>query len=273
MPSPHPDEIATPIEIGFADMGDHAIEFVRYAGTAGTAPLVFLHEGLGSVAMWRDFPARVAAATGAPVIAYSRRGYGRSSPRADAYDVGYMHAEALETLPRLLEFWGVDRPVLVGHSDGASIALICASERPARTRGVAVLAPHVFVEDVCIDAIGDARHAFATTDLKSRLGRYHDDPEHAFRGWNDIWLKPAFRAWNIETLLPRISCPVLAIQGADDPYGTMAQLDGIERQAAGPVARLELAACGHSPQRDKPDETLAALVLFYQGLPGEGDGS
>ncbi|MEK9753146.1 MAG: alpha/beta hydrolase [Rhodospirillaceae bacterium] len=255
-------DLPEPDETGLVPMGDHEVEFVRFAGGANLPTLVFLHEGLGSVAMWRDFPARVAAATNAPAVVYSRRGYGRSSPRAAAYDVDYMHLEARETLPHLLEHWGVERPILIGHSDGASIALIHAAEHPANVSGVAVMAPHVFVEDICIHAIKETRGAFATTDLESRLGRYHADAGHAFRGWNDIWLKPAFRDWNIEAMLPAITRPVLAIQGLGDPYGTMAQLDRIERAVQGPFRRLELPDCGHSPHRDKPAETLAALVEF-----------
>ncbi len=258
------DDIPDPAETGFADLDDHRIEFMRYAGDETRPALVFLHEGLGSLAMWRDFPARLAAATGATAIVYSRRGYGNSSPRTGAYDVDYMHREALDILPRLLDLWAVGRTVLIGHSDGASIALIHGAEHALD--GIAVMAPHVFVEDICIEAIEDARETFAATDLAQRLGRYHADAVHAFRGWNDIWLLPQFRHWNIEEMLGAIAAPVLAIQGRLDPYGTMAQLDRIEAAVKGPFTRVELDDCGHSPQRDKPAQTLAALVKFYDDI-------
>lgn len=257
--------VSEPTETGHADLGDHGLEFIRFApAVAGAPSVVMLHEGLGSVAMWRDFPARVAAATGAEVIAYSRRGYGASSPRPASYGVDYMHAEARETLPRLFEFWGLDAPVLLGHSDGASVALIHAALPDTRARAVAVMAPHIMVEPISIQSIEFAREQFHATDLKQKLGRYHEDPEHAFMGWNDIWLDPAFRDWDIRPLLPEIRCPVLAIQGEDDAYGTMAQIDGIAAAAAGPVRLLKLAGCGHSPQRDKPEETLAAIRAFLE---------
>ena len=259
-------EPPAPSQSGHADLDDHSIEFERYTGNPDLPPIVLLHEGLGSVAMWRDFPTRLAGATGARVIAYSRRGYGKSSPREGAYTPDYMHAEARETLPALLDFWGLTAPVLVGHSDGASIALIYGAEPECRAAGIAVLAPHTFVEDVSIRSIAAAKDAFADTDLKDKLGRYHDDAEHAFRGWNDGWLDPAFRDWNLEALLPAIRCPVLAIQGEDDPYGTMAQIDGIERAVTAPFERLDLASCGHSPHREKPAETLAALTAFHRKI-------
>ena len=254
-----------PAETGHADLGDHGLEFIRFEAVGAGAPsVVMLHEGLGSVSMWRDFPARVAAATGAQVFAYSRRGYGASSPRPASYAVDYMHVEARETLPRLFEIWGLDAPVLLGHSDGASVALIHAAEPDTSVRAVMVMAPHIMVEPISIESIEFAREQFHATDLKQKLGRYHDDPEHAFMGWNDIWLEPAFREWDIRPLLPQIRCPVLAIQGEDDAYGTMAQIDGIAEAAGGPVRLLKLSGCGHSPQRDKPDETLAAIRAFLE---------
>lgn len=257
--------LSEPTETGHADLGDHGLEFIRFApAVAGAPSVVMLHEGLGSVAMWRDFPARLAAVTGAEVIAYSRRGYGASSPRPASYGVDYMHAEARETLPRLFEFWGLDAPVLLGHSDGASVALIHAAEPDTPVRAVAVMAPHIMVEPISIQSIEFAREQFHATDLKQKLGRYHDDPEQAFMGWNDIWLDPTFRDWDIRPLLSEIRCPVLAIQGEDDAYGTMAQIDGIAAAAGGPVRLLKLAGCGHSPQRDKPEETLAAIRAFLE---------
>ncbi len=223
--------------------------------------IVLLHEGLGSVALWRDFPQTLAAATGRRTVAYSRRGYGRSPPMEGPRPVDYMHREALEVLPAFRRAYALDNPVLVGHSDGASIALIHAGAGQ-KVSGLVAMAPHVFVEDLSIASIAAAREAWDTTDLKERLARYHDDVEGAFRGWNDVWLAPAFRDWNIERYLGGIRCPVLLIQGKDDEYGTLAQLDAIERQVGGPVKRLELEDCGHSLQRDQRERTLAAIADF-----------
>ena len=239
------------------------LEYQWIGATTRAAPvLVFLHEGLGSVALWRDFPARVAAATGCAALIYSRYGYGGSEKLAGPRGVGYMHEEALETLPALLAELGIAEPLLIGHSDGASIALIHAGARRWNLRGLVLEAPHVFVEDVTVTSIAAAKEAWRTTDLRQRLARYHDDVDGAFTGWNDIWLHPDFRAWNIEETLPRIDCPVLVIQGADDEYGTPAQLDAIERQVSGPVELLLLSDCKHSPHRDQPEATLAAIVRF-----------
>lgn len=227
--------------------------------------LVFLHEGLGSVAMWRDFPSRVAARTGRRTVVYSRLGYGRSAPLGAPRRPDYMHREALETLPALRAARGLADAILVGHSDGASIALIHAGAGHP-VRGIVAMAPHVFVEDVTIRSIEAAREAWRTTDLRARLQRYHADVDGAFKGWNDAWLDPAFRQWNIEEFLPSIACPLLLVQGRDDEYGTMAQLDAIERAVQGKVRRLELAHCRHSPHRDQPEATLAAIVDFVASL-------
>jgi pimeloyl-ACP methyl ester carboxylesterase len=231
----------------------------------GAPPLVFLHEGLGSVAMWRDFPARVAARTGCAALVYSRLGYGKSERRPAPYAPDYMHREALETLPALLDALDIEAPVLVGHSDGASIALIHAGARIRRVAGVVAMAPHVFVEEISVASIAAAREAFATTDLRSRLGRYHDDVDGAFRGWNEAWLLPEFRDWSIAEFLPRIPCKVLAIQGEEDEYGTMAQLDAIRRLVPD-VATLALPRCHHTPYRDQPEATLAAIADFVAAL-------
>lgn len=261
------ENLPDPIETGHVDLGDQQLEFVRYGAARDEAPsLIFLHEGLGSVAMWRDFPARVAAATGAQAIIYSRCGYGRSSPRTRPYDVDYMHKEALETLPRLFDAWGVSKPVLIGHSDGASIALIQAAADNSPVRALALMAPHIFVEPISVQSITKAREQFKSTDLKQRLSRYHNDPAHAFQGWNDIWLHPEFLHWNIEALLSGIDCPILAIQGEDDAYGTMAQIDGIVSGTQGSVELLKLPDCGHSPHRDQRGSTLDALSAFINGL-------
>ncbi|HEX3633618.1 MAG TPA: alpha/beta hydrolase [Casimicrobiaceae bacterium] len=246
----------------FVDIAGHRLECVRIPGARSAPTLVFLHEGLGSVALWKDFPARVGDATGCPVLVYSRAGYGRSSPAALPRTPDYMHVEALTVLPALLDRLGIVDPVLVGHSDGASIALLHAGSGKRRVRAVVAFAPHVFVEDVSIASIAEARRQYETTDLRERLARRHADPDAAFRGWNDIWLAPAFRSWNIEACLSGVRCPLLLIQGRDDEYGTAAQLDAIERQVGGTVARLELADCCHSPHRDQPEATLKAIAGF-----------
>jgi len=241
------------------------LEVQRIAGSSRT--LVFLHEGLGSVAMWRDFPAKAAQATGCSAVVYSRYGYGQSAVLRAAHGVDYMQREALESLPELLAKLEVREPVLVGHSDGGSIALIHAAAY-REVAGVVAMAPHVFVEDLSVASIAEAKTAFQTTDLPQKLGRYHADAAKTFWGWNDIWLHPDFRAWNIEDRLPKISCPVLAIQGFDDEYGTMAQLDAIASQAGGPVELLRLANCRHSPHRDQPAVVIEAMSRFIDRLEG-----
>jgi pimeloyl-ACP methyl ester carboxylesterase len=179
-----------------------------------------------------------------------------------------MYDEATVAVPELLAALGGSRWALVGHSDGASIALLYAAEHPVD--GVALLAPHVFVEDVTVASIAEARTRYLTTDLGERLGRFHDDADGAFWGWNDIWLSPAFRDWNITACLPRVRCPVLVIQGRDDEYGTLAQVDAIRAGACGPVETVVLDDCGHSPQRDQPEETLSLVTGFVQGLRSNG---
>lgn len=244
------------------EAGGHRLEVERIDVGARERPaLVFLHEGLGSVAMWRDFPARVAHACGCNAIVYSRYGYGESDPRARDHAVAYMHDEALKTLPELLDRLDVQRPILVGHSDGASIALIHAADSGRALTAVVAMAPHVFVEDVSISSIEAAKVAYETTDLRAKLARYHRDVDSAFWGWNRIWLHPDFRAWNIEALLPRIACPVLAIQGEDDEYGTMAQVQSIRRHVRD-VDVVALSDCRHSPQRDQPQATQDAITAF-----------
>ena len=246
----------------FVDVVGQRLECVRIRGAKGAPTLVFLHEGLGSIALWKDFPARVSDATGCPVLVYSRAGYGRSSPAALPRTPDYMHVEALTVLPALLDRLGIADPVLVGHSDGASIGLLHAGSGERPVRALVALAPHVFVEDMSIASIAEARRQFETTDLREKLARRHADPDAAFRGWNDIWLEPAFRRWNIESCLAGVRCPLLLIQGRDDEYGSAAQLDAIERQVGSKVARLELADCRHSPHRDQPEATLAAIANF-----------
>jgi pimeloyl-ACP methyl ester carboxylesterase len=245
------------------------LEVDRISGAHPDAPtLVFLHEGLGSVSMWRDFPGKVAQASGCPAVVYSRYGYGNSEVLREPRTVDYMHAEALGVLPELLEKLAIRDPVLVGHSDGGSIALIHAAVHGAR--GLVVLAPHVFVEDISVQSIAEAKAAFETTDLPQRLARHHADAAKTFWGWNDIWLHPDFRRWNIEEYLPRVHCPMLAIQGFNDEYGTMAQLEAIARQTGGPIELLRLTDCRHSPHRDQPGVVLEAMVRFIERL-GEQD--
>lgn len=240
------------------------------AADLGPPELVFLHEGLGSVSHWKDFPARVAAATGCGVTVYSRYGSGQSDVLAEARAVSYMHDEALLVLPELLPQLGIENPILVGHSDGASIALIYAGEHD-RVRGLVVLAPHVFVEDLSVKSIAEAKVMFETTNLPEKLGRHHRDAARTFWGWNKIWLHPDFRKWNIEEYLPRISSPMLVIQGLDDQYGTMAQVEAIRRQSGGTVEVLALEKCKHSQQRDRAEATLGAIVKFVREARGSGE--
>ena len=244
------------------------LEYRWIDAAAATAPLlVFLHEGLGSVSAWRDFPDRLCAAARVRGLVYSRGGYGWSTPRPQTVRWGtdFMHRQAREVLPKLLVALSIDAvahpPWLFGHSDGGSIALIHAATFPERVAGVIAAAPHLFVEDLSVRSIEQTRDVYRTTDLSNRLGRHHADVESAFWGWNDIWLDPAFRNWNIEPLLPSIRCPVLAVQGYDDEYGTMAQVDRIPIGV--PHAQLlKLEACGHSPHRDQPAALIAAVAAF-----------
>ncbi len=250
------------------DLLDQSLDYVRLHAAsprAGAPTLVFLHEGLGAISMWRDFPQRLTDAVGGNALIYSRAGYGRSSAAALPRPVDYMHTEALRVLPALLEALAIERPVLFGHSDGGSIALICAGSKAAALRGIVVLAPHVMVEDITIAGIIETRERYETTPMRDRLGRHHDDPDAAFWGWNTIWLDPAFRDWSIEHLLPGIDCPVLAIQGEDDEYASLAQIDRIADGAAD-VRLMALPNCRHSPQVDQPDAVIAATVKFIAGL-------
>jgi len=248
--------------IGSVVVDGKRLETASLAGLRAQAPtIVLLHEGLGSVALWKDFPERLRDATGCAVFAYSRYGYGRSEALAEKRPLTYMHREAEVVLPALLKAVDIEHPVLLGHSDGASIALIHAGFAPADVAALIVLAPHLFVEDISVRSIAQAKVAYETTELPARLARYHDDPDSAFRGWHDAWLNPDFRAWNIESSLARISCPVLAIQGEDDEYGTRAQIDALAAQVRG-ARTLMLPACGHSPHRDRPAEALTAIAEF-----------
>jgi pimeloyl-ACP methyl ester carboxylesterase len=252
------------------DIGGRRIEYVFADPDAGDGfDLVMLHDGLGSVSMWRDFPEQLAMATGCRTLVYSRFGYGSSTPLVGSRMVDYMHEEARVWLPEILARLRIRRPILFGHSDGASIALIHAARPESDVRGIVALAPHVKVEDMTVRSIESAKSAYAATDLRSRLGRHHADVDGAFGGWNDVWLNSAFRGWNIEALLPSIRCPILAIQGEEDEYGTMEQIAIIGRTCRGSTM-LRLPACRHSPHRDQPEAVLAASREFAARMASLG---
>ncbi len=249
---------------GYLEVAGDRLEARYIEGDAGKPVLVLQHEGLGSVSLWRDFPDRLADATGCPVLVYSRAGYGASPPISLPRPLTYMHDEADDVLPHIVaQLEGRDH-VLVGHSDGASIALIYAGGKPlAGLRALVLLAPHVIVEDISIDGIRTARNAWDTTDLRRKLERHHgNNVDNAFLGWNDSWLHPDFRKWDITEFLPLITVPVLVVQGRNDDYGTLAQLDLIERAAGGPVEKLVLDDCGHAPQNDQTAAVLDAICDF-----------
>jgi pimeloyl-ACP methyl ester carboxylesterase len=241
-----------------------ALEVVRITPDqieANRPCIVLLHEGLGSVSMWRDFPHALVEKTACEVIVYSRAGYGKSAPAKLPRTVHYMHDEGLDVLPQLIQQLGVSRPVLMGHSDGGSIALICSGGTDTPLSGLIVMAPHIKNEKITVDSIAQAKRAWQQTDLPARLAKYHDDVEAAFWGWNDIWLHPDFLDWNIEQYLPAIKVPVLAMQGEDDEYGSMLQIEGIQKHAP-QTELLKLANCRHSPHRDQRDAVLAAVERF-----------
>jgi pimeloyl-ACP methyl ester carboxylesterase len=246
----------------FATVHGRRIEYRMVPGDAARPTLVFLHEGLGAMALWRDFPDRVAGRLGARALIYSRFGYGQSDGLMATRTIRFMHEEALDVLPALLEQLRIDRPLLVGHSDGASIALIHAAASGRPVAGLVLMAPHVFVEPICVESISRIRETYRTSDLRARLGKYHAHVDDAFLGWADTWLLPEFRAWSIEDLLPAVTAPMLLVQGRDDEYGTLAQLDRIEAGVRGPTQRLVLESCGHSPQRDQAAAVLEAIGAF-----------
>jgi pimeloyl-ACP methyl ester carboxylesterase len=240
------------------------LETVEIEGDAARRALVLLHEGLGSVGLWRDFPRALAGATGRRVIAFSRYGHGRSARPPAARTPAFFHEEARDVLPALLEQVDAPEPILVGHSDGASIALIHAGERPVS--GLALLAPHVVVEDITVNAIRETRREFEEGALRERMARHHDDPGAAFFGWCDVWLDPAFRTWSLESEARRVTAPTLLIQGSEDPYGTLDQIDRIESRVRGPVTRLVVPG-GHSPHLEAAEQVVAALAEFTGALP------
>lgn len=246
-----------------------ALETQRLPGAPERPTLVFLHEGLGSVAMWRQWPAQLCARTGCPGLVYSRQGYGQSQDRPQVRTQGrlqpdYMHHEALQVLPALLHTLGIKRPVLVGHSDGGTIALLHAAHH--RVSGTVVMAPHVKVEDLSIQAIEAAREAYENGGLRQRLAPFHAHVDTAFWQWNEVWLSAAFRDYDIRAEIAGVQDPLLAIQGHDDPYGSMAQIDDIAH-AVGHAQLLKLAPCGHSPHKDQTEAVTEAIAAFVQTLP------
>lgn len=250
----------------------HALEYVRIAGREHAPTLVFLHEGLGSVSTWREFPGELAAACGCPALIYSRAGYGGSDPVMLPRPLDYMQHEGRVVLPALLAALAIDDVISFGHSDGASIALVHAAESTrhrghARVRALVLEAPHVFCEQRSVEAIERARESYVHGQLRERLARHHEHVDVAFFGWNGAWLDPGFRSWTIESLLPDVHAPRLVVQSDDDPYGTLAQVDAIAAGVGGVVERLILADCGHAPHRDHAERVLAATVDFV-GMSG-----
>ncbi len=253
---------------GFLELGGQTLEYRMIGPRPDRAPtIVMLHEGLGCVGMWNDFPDKLAALTGAGIFVYSRAGYGQSSPVKLPRPMTYMHEEARDTLPKLLAGIGFQRGLLLGHSDGASIATIYAgSIQDHRVRGLILIAPHFFVEDLSIASIAEAKTAYAQMDLRTKLARWHKDPDNAFRGWNDAWLDPEFREWDITQDLAYIRVPILIVQGKDDQYGTVKQIDAAQEECYCPVDVALLAGAKHSPQREAPEATLKAVSDFANRL-------
>jgi pimeloyl-ACP methyl ester carboxylesterase len=242
----------------------------EWIGAPAAGPtIVLLHEGLGCIRMWRDWPETLVRVTGRRVMAWSRAGYGGSAAIERPRPLDYMEREGETMVAAVLDAAGIDDAILVGHSDGASIALVHAGTAASRPRvcGLVALAPHVFCEDCSVAAITAAREAWLHGDLRERLRKHHgDNVEHAFWGWNDAWLDPGFRAWNIEYRLRTVEIPVALVQGEDDAYGTLRQLDAIAAGVRGPVTRTVLDRCGHSPHRDRPEETTAAVAALVRAI-------
>ena len=256
---------ATPPTRKYLSVDGKRLETLLYPATGENATIVMLQQGLGSIAMWKDFPERIAEATRCGVLVYSRYGHGKSDRLAEKRSVDFMHREAKIVLPELLRQFEIQRPILLGHSDGASIALIYAGTRPDRVRGLVLEAPHVFVEEFGLRSTVAIRNVYESTELREKLARYHDHVDETFRGWSDIWLDPQFREWNIEEYLDAITCPTLVIQGENDEYGTLAHVEAIQRRVPGAQA-LILPRCGHSPHRDQEDLTLDAVSKFVEAL-------
>lgn len=253
---------------GFLEIGASRLEY-KMAGPRPNeaATFVLLHEGLGSVGLWDDFPLRLADATGLGVFAYSRAGYGRSSPSVLPRRVTFMHEEARDILPQVLKAIGLRRGILLGHSDGASIAAIYAgSAADYRIRGLVLLAPHFFTEEFGVAEIGRIREVYQNTDLRAKLGKWHQDPDNAFYSWSGPWLEPAFRKWDITEELAYIRVPILIIQGADDQYGTLRQIEVAKEECYCPVEALILEGIRHMPHREAPEASMAAIVDFSRRL-------
>ena len=246
------------------DISGQHLEGAWWGPAPDEAPtLILLHEGLGCVGLWGDFPAKLASATGCGIFAYSRAGYGKSSPIPLPRPLSYMHDEARETLPNVLDAIGFREGALIGHSDGASIALIHAGAvADSRVKAVSLMAPHVFTEDVGLASIAEAQRAYEEGDLKRKLARWHEHVDCAFYGWNRAWLDPGFRQWNLEQFLPPIRVPLQVIQGEADQYGTIEQVRAIEGGSSGPVETVIIPSIGHSPYREASDAALAALSRF-----------
>ena len=253
---------------GFLDISGQALEYRMIGPRPHEAPtLVLLHDGLGCVATWGDFADKLARETGAGVFVYSRAGYGRSSPACLPRPVSYMHDEALSVLPKLLTAIGFRRGLLIGHGDGASIATIYGGNvEDHRVRGLVLIAPHFFTEDAGIAAVAAAAAAYTTTDLRDRLARYHADVDNAFRGWNDVWLDPAFRKWDITEELAYIRVPILMVQGEADPYGSARQIEAAQEECYCPVEVAVVPGAKDSPQREAPERTLGAIAGFVNRL-------
>lgn len=243
------------------------LEIAWHGPPPDAAPtIVLLHEGLGSVSMWKDFPQKLAAETGCGVLVYSRFGYGKSAPVTPPRPLTYMHEEGKTVLPALLDALSVREAILFGHSDGGSIAIVHAATGSPRIRALVLEAAHVFCEDVSVASIEKARDAYQHGDLRTRLSKYHDDVDGAFWGWNRAWLDPKFRDWNLEEFLPGITAPTLVIQGDADPYGTLAQVDAIARGVRGPVEKWIVPGAGHAPHKEREAETLARVGAFLRAL-------
>jgi pimeloyl-ACP methyl ester carboxylesterase len=260
---------------GFLRIGDADLEYRMIGPSPEQAPaIVMLHEGLGSAALWGDFPEKLQAATGAGVFVYSRAGYGGSSPVELPRPLDYMHREALDVLPKLLEAIGFRRGILVGHSDGASIAAIYVGGiQDHRVRAIALIAPHFVVEDISVASIAEIKTSYETTELRAKLARWHKDVDNAFYGWNGAWLDPKFRAWDISEYLAYIRVPVAIIQGADDRYGTMRQVEIAQEECYCPVDVTLLNGAGHSPHREAPGATLHAISDFANAVLQIHEGS
>jgi len=260
---------------GFLTVGAAHLEYRMIGPSPESAPvIVMLHEGLGSAGLWGDFPEKLQAATGVGVFVYSRAGYGNSTPVKLPRPLDYMHVEALDVLPKLLAKIGFRRGLLLGHSDGASIASIYAGSRQDhRVQGVVLIAPHFIVENISVASIVQIRNAYATTDLKEKLARWHKDVDNAFYGWNDAWLDPDFRKWDISEYLAYIRVPVAVLQGVDDQYGTMRQVEIAQEECYCPVDVTVIPGAGHQPHREAPGQTLDAISEFANAVLHANDGS